>query len=372
MADAVLLRQGSYAQYDLSRSQPVFVCDTCEEPVYRKPGRGRPPCGPTCGSCRDRSRWRARRQPLKAEIGVPLFTCVQCAKVVARSGRRGKVPVGPLCSKCRCAHFATKRVKRPEPRQFTCEQCGASCSSSAVSARFCSDGCRKASYAATLPFFECRWCNRAFQPKRHDRTQFCSRECSYARWAAERKAREQQKRVSWQRVCECCGAGFEAKRQRQYCGDACRLELARTRARAEYREKVAVGFVPEIKRCRECHAAYASRCGDRGTAFCSTDCSGKAARRRGRVKRKALLKGATVETVDPTTVFERDKWRCQLCGTRTPKKRRGTLEPNAPELDHIIPLSLGGEHSYRNTQCACRACNHAKGATTLGQLRLFG
>ena len=74
-----------------------------------------------------------------------------------------------------------------------------------------------------------------------------------------------------------------------------------------------------------------------------------------------------VETVDPLGVFERDGWRCQLCGARTPKERRGTYHDRAPELDHILPLSKGGEHSYANTQCACRRCNHGKGAEPMGQ-----
>jgi 5-methylcytosine-specific restriction endonuclease McrA len=35
-------------------------------------------------------------------------------------------------------------------------------------------------------------------------------------------------------------------------------------------------------------------------------------------------------------------------------------------------LSVGGEHSYLNTQCACRQCNQEKGNRGGGQLRLFG
>lgn len=69
-------------------------------------------------------------------------------------------------------------------------------------------------------------------------------------------------------------------------------------------------------------------------------------------------------------VFARDGWRCQLCGTRTPKRLRGTYAPNAPELDHIVPIVAGGGHTWDNVQCSCRACNGKKGAKTLGQMRL--
>ena len=72
-------------------------------------------------------------------------------------------------------------------------------------------------------------------------------------------------------------------------------------------------------------------------------------------------------------VLARDGWRCKLCGKRTPKRLRGTTHPDAPEIDHIIPLALGGAHSYANTQCSCRDCNGKKGARVLpGLLRPDG
>jgi len=61
-----------------------------------------------------------------------------------------------------------------------------------------------------------------------------------------------------------------------------------------------------------------------------------------------------------------------MCGTKTPQRLRGTLNKKAPELDHIVPMSKGGAHSYMNTQCLCRACNGAKSNEVIGQLRLVG
>lgn len=89
--------------------------------------------------------------------------------------------------------------------------------------------------------------------------------------------------------------------------------------------------------------------------------------------RKAIKRGSNGgESVDPLRVFARDRWRCKLCGRKTPQTKRGTYEDDAPELDHIEPVSLGGMHTYLNTQCACRACNIRKGAKPLGQLLMFG
>jgi 5-methylcytosine-specific restriction endonuclease McrA len=40
----------------------------------------------------------------------------------------------------------------------------------------------------------------------------------------------------------------------------------------------------------------------------------------------------------------------------------GLWLPNSPELDHIIPLAKGGDHTKSNVQCVCASCNRKKGA----------
>ena len=55
-------------------------------------------------------------------------------------------------------------------------------------------------------------------------------------------------------------------------------------------------------------------------------------------------------------LFARDGYRCLYCG----------LKPAASALtvDHIIPRSRGGRHSWSNTCAACEQCNGRKGAKT--------
>ena len=96
--------------------------------------------------------------------------------------------------------------------------------------------------------------------------------------------------------------------------------------------------------------------------------SGRARRRADKAMRRAAERGAHADRIDPIRVFGRDGWRCHLCGCKTPHRLRGSYEPNAPELDHVIPLALGGTHTWGNVRCACRACNGKKGARPLGQL----
>lgn len=79
--------------------------------------------------------------------------------------------------------------------------------------------------------------------------------------------------------------------------------------------------------------------------------------------RRARMKNAFVEKVDPLIVFERNNWICQLCQTPVSKSKNRNLVDIA-SLDHIIPISKGGEHSYANTQLAHLSCNIRKGAST--------
>jgi len=80
-------------------------------------------------------------------------------------------------------------------------------------------------------------------------------------------------------------------------------------------------------------------------------------------RRRALKRGVFVEPVSRAEVFERDRGICHLCGKK--------VDPKNWHLDHIVPLSQGGEHSYRNVAVSHPRCNDSKGAKMRGQLRLF-
>lgn len=197
---------------------------------------------------------------------------------------------------------------------------------------------------------------------------YCSRKC---RWKAERKpeGREQSRscRVHIGK-CGICGTLFTSRLPRARCGRSCDLEYERRRSR----EANAAKKVIKKRKCKECGRMFVAEYGDKHKAFCSEVCMHRNLKRRRRQKERAILRSARVETVDAIRVFERDNWRCQLCGRKLRQAHRGTVRDDAPELDHIIPLSKGGEHSCRNTQCSCRKCNQDKGGTEIGQLRLFG
>lgn len=70
-----------------------------------------------------------------------------------------------------------------------------------------------------------------------------------------------------------------------------------------------------------------------------------------------MLKG---DDIIHLVVFERDEWICNICTQLIDRNLRGDSWWRAT-LDHIIPLSRGGTHTYDNVAAAHWKCNMEKG-----------
>jgi 5-methylcytosine-specific restriction endonuclease McrA len=77
-------------------------------------------------------------------------------------------------------------------------------------------------------------------------------------------------------------------------------------------------------------------------------------------KRRAQKLGTKVEDLRPIDIYERDIWLCGLCSVPVDPECSWP-DPMSPSLDHILPLSKGGTHTYENVQLAHLACNVSKG-----------
>jgi 5-methylcytosine-specific restriction endonuclease McrA len=88
-------------------------------------------------------------------------------------------------------------------------------------------------------------------------------------------------------------------------------------------------------------------------------------------KRKALKLGVEHESYLGVHIFERDSWTCQICGRKI-NKRLKWPNPHSKSIDHIIPLSKGGDDRPLNVQAAHLRCNLGKSIKSVGQLMLFG
>ena len=208
-------------------------------------------------------------------------------------------------------------------------------------------------------------CGKNFLPSTLHQTS-CSRGCSREYRLGCRRERERERRearrVSTIRFCPKCGDGFYGGANKIFCS----IECSRTK----------IVFPP--KECAICGNRFTPK--NKFGKFCSKRCGRKAGSPAGKRRRygmkmyrkRARLAGAEYEPVDPIKLFERDGWKCQICGIKTPRSLRGSYEDRAPEVDHRLALASGGSHTWDNVQCACRACNMKKGSRmVLGQLRLF-
>ena len=164
--------------------------------------------------------------------------------------------------------------------------------------------------------------------------------------------------------CSGCGKLFVTKiSYKKYCSDDCERESQ---------------LVRPIKRiCAVCGKPYRVRRGRNFDKTCSVKCRKiliADVQRNARHRRRIRKLDAFVEHVSIIKLYKRDRHRCQLCGRKLNLKRQ-VPHPLAATVDHIIPLSVGGEHSYRNTQLVCFKCNSLKGNRKVvggEQLRLFG
>lgn len=220
----------------------------------------------------------------------------------------------------------------------------------------------------------CKKCNKEFKPKRCDTVSYCSRECSFADIKAWRagKAVDPSKpgkhSLVYFNACKQCSKQWTARRRKSICSSECNKLF-----KCQYsRDRSASKKIVSIKTCKCCSDRFVAEYGNKKSVFCSTLCQTSFYKRSYRAKRRAVERGLSADSIDPFRVFNRDGWKCQFCKVRTPKSKRGTYDDNAPELDHIIPVSKDGAHTYINTQCLCRKCNQLKSNAIRGQMRMFG
>ena len=80
-------------------------------------------------------------------------------------------------------------------------------------------------------------------------------------------------------------------------------------------------------------------------------------RRLGQGRDRAKRLGALVQNIERIKIFERDKFKCWICGNKTDKNKIGLCEDDSPTLDHVQPLVHGGNHTATNLKTACFKCN---------------
>ena len=226
----------------------------------------------------------------------------------------------------------------------------------------------------------CVNCGAEFErvPHSRDTMRFCSRKCSDAYMSEERsrEGKERKRRRMFEgleqiaytvKICAHCGAEFmaESKSQERYCSKECRYKSGRIRENESRRKIYRENWIARKETCAHCGKEFETQFkGSR--IFCSEEC---------RKKHKQLLKhihngrleGKIVdEDITLAKLIERDGGICKICGKPVDTKDfsfvRGYMKcgNNYPSIDHVIPISKGGLHSWDNIQLAHRICNSYK------------
>lgn len=268
---------------------------------------------------------------------VEQIRCQTCGELFTPRASGGKPQV--RCSqKCRRRNSNVNFTNKNRPSlQAACAECGGPITHAGAGRprRFCSDQCKaragnRAARRRRLPIRDpnpaersCAYCGIPFTPTRKDQI-YCSNSnvapyCAVNAYKQRVAAGEPLRQVEQTKVCQECGESFTAKK-----------------SNARWRSPI-------------CRRRFTAR---------------EESRRRGPVRPDSV-------PYTDREIFERDQWRCHLCGKKVdPAASRRS--PYGASIDHLVPLSLGGADAPANVATAHNRCNREKGIKARDeQLRLM-
>ncbi|MCP4601707.1 MAG: HNH endonuclease [Proteobacteria bacterium] len=160
---------------------------------------------------------------------------------------------------------------------------------------------------------------------------------------------------------------------KKYCSRDC--ELAKANRHERVKAAVIWAFTPGVRKvcvwCDREYIAYPKRASV--SRYCCGECrdsvyaKSKSFYNRRRAHR---LRSAYVEPVNVKVLHARDGGVCQICGGKVDIDLPYP-HPKSASIDHIVPVSKDGEHSYKNTRLTHFMCNVYRGNDNTAQLRLF-
>jgi len=87
-------------------------------------------------------------------------------------------------------------------------------------------------------------------------------------------------------------------------------------------------------------------------------------------KQWAKIYGNKYEPINRTIVYRKHNYICTSCNVKCLHPNKFNYnQSNAATLDHIIPKSKGGSHTYDNVTLLCRSCNIIKGDKIIKQFK---
>lgn len=111
------------------------------------------------------------------------------------------------------------------------------------------------------------------------------------------------------------------------------------------------------KQCAECGETFIAY---GGTSYCSDECRRRNSNRKRELKKRRVYANGKVDTnISLKKLAKRDNYKCQLCGGIVDMSK-DTNDNWYGSIDHIVPISKGGTHTWGNVHLAHRYCNTVK------------
>lgn len=157
------------------------------------------------------------------------------------------------------------------------------------------------------------------------------------------------------------------------------MRLSKTTIGSVLRRNGITGSIKEVKTstyefriCPQCNTVFYCH-ENHNQRFCSKKCERQSSWKKCDPARRARKNNAVVDKdITLKLVADRDNNICYLCGgivdwnnytfTNGHKSALGQY----PSIDHIVPLSKGGKHSWENVRLAHMRCNASKGVKLVG------
>lgn len=154
-------------------------------------------------------------------------------------------------------------------------------------------------------------------------------------------------------VCKECGIEMPNRHHSaKICGD-CSDKRHREGAKERYLEN-REGIIARVRRYAQ---ENADKLREQRRAYRKTE-KGRATANVSKRRRRAQKRGLPSIPYKDKDIFERDAWRCKLCGMPV------EVDPSdwiyGPSIDHIVALNNGGPNTPQNVQLAHRGCNSNK------------
>lgn len=159
---------------------------------------------------------------------------------------------------------------------------------------------------------------------------------------AHLECRRIRRDVGKETLCAYCGGEFEPTHSRgawsKACSRSCARKLQWDNGEHPFQKKPRYG----VMSADEAEARAFER--------------GENARRR----RRARLAGVERDVYTTASIAERDDCICHLCFAVVDMSVKWP-DLRSPSVDHVLPLSLGGDDTLENVRLACLGCNLSKG-----------